>query len=93
MFVYCLINILLYISFKSDLHGWDFPGGPLAKTPSSQYRGPGLIPGLGNRPHMPQLGVCMLQLKIPHAAKIVIPPTTTKTWRSQIKIKKIYVAE
>ena len=48
----------------------------------------GLIPGLGNRPHMPQLGVCMLQLKIPHAAKIVIPPTTTKTWRSHIKNKK-----
>ena len=30
--------------------------------------GPGLIPGEGTIPHMPQLKVCMLQLKIPHAA-------------------------
>ena len=29
---------------------------------------PGLIPGQGTRSHMPQLRVCMLQLKIPHAA-------------------------
>ena len=29
---------------------------------------PGSIPGLGTRSHMPQLRVCMLQLKILHAA-------------------------
>ena len=27
-----------------------------------------MIPGEGTRPHMPQLKICMLQLKIPHAA-------------------------
>ena len=33
---------------------WDFPGGPVAKTLSSQCRGPGSIPGQGTRSHMPQ---------------------------------------
>ena len=36
----------------------------------------GLIPGQGTRSHMVQLRICMLQLKILHAA--------TKTWCSQI---------
>ena len=30
-----------------------FPGGPLTKTPCSQCRGLGLIPGQGTRSHMP----------------------------------------
>ncbi|TEA23632.1 hypothetical protein DBR06_SOUSAS910357, partial [Sousa chinensis] len=30
--------------------------------------GPSLILGQGTRSHMPQLRVCMLQLKFPHAA-------------------------
>ena len=38
--------------------------------------GLGLIPGQGTRSHMVQLRICMLQLKILHAA--------TKTWCSQI---------
>ena len=38
--------------------------------------GPGSIPGQGTRPHMPQLRVCMPQLKI--------PSVTTKTQHSQI---------
>ena len=44
-------------------------GGPVAKTPCAQCRGPRLIPGLGTRSHMPQLRVRMPQLR-PHAAKI-----------------------
>ena len=40
----------------------DFPGGPVAKTLSSQCRGPGSIPGQGARSHM-------LQLR-PRAAKL-----------------------
>ena len=42
----------------------DFPGGPVAKTPRSQCKGP----GQGTRSHMPQLRVRMPQLKILHAA-------------------------
>ena len=42
--------------------------GPVAKTPCSQRRGPGLVPGQGTSSHMLQLRVCMLQLKIPRAA-------------------------
>ena len=37
------------------LFSWNFPGGPAGKTPSSQYRGPGSIPGQGTRFYMPQL--------------------------------------
>ena len=48
------------------------------RTPNTG--GPGSIPGQGTRSHMPQLGVLMPQLKIPHAA--------TKTKLSQINIKK-----
>ena len=47
---------------------WDLPGAPVAETPRSQCKGPGLSPQ-GTRSHMPQL-------KIPHAA--------TKTRGSQI---------
>ena len=32
----------------------DFPGGPVAKTPGSQCRGPGSFFGQGTRSHMPQ---------------------------------------
>ena len=55
----------------------------------------GLFPNQGTRSHMPQLGVCTLQLKIPHAAvkmKDLCP--ATKTQHSQeISIKKelVYV--
>ena len=28
---------------------WDFPGGPVGKTPHSQCKGPGSIPGQGTR--------------------------------------------
>ena len=27
---------------------WEFPGGPVGKTPCSQFRGPGLDPWSGN---------------------------------------------
>ena len=40
---------------------WDFPAGPVAKTPCSQCRGPWFDPWSGDR--VPQR-VCMLQLKI-----------------------------
>ena len=53
----------------------DFPGGPVAKTPPSQLRGPGSIPGQGTRSHMLQ-------------GKLKIPSAATKTWSSQIKFKK-----
>ena len=36
---------------------WDFPGGPVVKTPHSQCRGAGLIPGQGTKiPHASQRG-------------------------------------
>ena len=59
----------------------DFPGGPVAKTPHYQRRGPGLIPGQGTRSYMPQLSVHRLQLKISCA-------TAKKTQCSQINIFK-----
>ena len=46
-----------------------FPGGPEAKTPSSQWGGLGSISGQGTRSHMPQLRLHMLHLKIQHAAE------------------------
>ena len=56
---------------------WDFHEGPEAKTPHSQWWGPGLIPGQGTRFHMPQIKVWLLQLKMKlHAA--------TKTQSRQI---------
>ena len=33
-----------FIKIKNFVH-WDFPGGPLVKTPCSQCRGMGSIPG------------------------------------------------
>ena len=54
----------------------DFPGGLAAKTPHSQYRGLGIIPGQGTRPHMPQLRVRMPQLR----------PNTTKYLKKRSSI-------
>ena len=45
----------------------DFSGGPVAKTPCSQCRGQGTIPGWGTRSHMLQPRVSVPQLKIPWA--------------------------
>ena len=55
----------------------DFSGGTVGKTLRSQHRGPDSTPGQGTRPHMLQLRVHMLQLKILHA--------TTKTRCNQKK--------
>ena len=33
---------------KNSADGWDFPGGPVAKTLHSQCRGPGFNPWSGN---------------------------------------------
>ena len=49
----------------------DFPGGPVAKIPSSHCRSLGSVPGQGTRSHM-------LQLKDPYYAT-KIPNATTKT--------------
>ena len=68
---------LYFINDKNlNLHDQDFSSGPLAKTPRSQWRGLGLIPGLATRSHMLQPRVWIPQLKIPCAA--------TKIWHSQI---------
>ena len=50
-----------YLARGGNIHAatWDFPGGPVAKTPNAG--GLGLIPGQGTRSHI-------LQLKILHAA-------------------------
>ena len=47
---------------------WDFPGGPVARTPAPNAGGLGSIPGQGTGSHMPQLRVHMLQLR-PGVAK------------------------
>ena len=61
-----------FVLFLSEHSSWDFPGGPVAKTPCSQCRGPGFDPWSGNKiPH-----VLTPQLKILSAA--------TKTLSSQI---------
>ena len=49
-------------------HSWEFPGGPVAKTPCCQCRGLGSIPGQGTRSHMLQLRVPVPKLKILNAA-------------------------
>ena len=38
--------------FKKTTNFGDFPGGPVAKTPCSQCRGLGSIPGQGTRSQM-----------------------------------------
>ena len=58
---------VLQISSRKRPAG-DFPGGPVAKTPCSQYRGPGvwsLVRKLD--PICPNLRVLMLQLQVSHA--------------------------
>ena len=42
------LDLFIYFSlFKKDMY-WDFPGRPVGKIPSSQCRGPGFYPWLGN---------------------------------------------
>ena len=38
-----------FVLFLSEHSSWDFPGGPVAKTPRSQCRGPGFDPWSGNK--------------------------------------------
>ena len=67
----CSPSLLAINIRKKDLLAWDFPGGPLVKTLSSQCRGQGSVPGEGTRSHMPQLKISC---------------ATTKTQHSQINI-------
>ena len=48
----------------------DFPGGPGARTLHFLYREPRFGPGQGSRSHMPQLRVCVSQLR-PGAVKYI----------------------
>ena len=52
----------------------DFLGGLVAKTPGSQSRALGLIPGQGTRCHMLRLRVQMPQPEISHAATKIEDP-------------------
>ena len=45
------LDTILFSQDESKEIGRDFPGGPGAKTPRSQCRGPGFDPGQGTRPH------------------------------------------
>ena len=89
----------LSISYQVKMQATrDFPRGAVAKAVCSQRTGPGSIPGQGTRSHMLQLRVCMPQLKIPHAAtkdphtqQMKIPCVATRTQRSRINIKYIYI--
>ena len=58
----------------------DFPGGPVVKTPRSQCRGLGSIPGQGSQVLQLRLLVLQPKIKILHAA--------TKTQHSRKKKKK-----
>ena len=55
--------------------GGDFPGGTAAKTLCSQCRGAQVPPLVREQSHTPQLEILC---------------ATTKTWSSQIHIKKLY---
>ena len=41
-------NVCFFEKLMKILKCWDFPGGPMAKTPSSQCRGPKFDPWSGN---------------------------------------------
>ena len=74
-------SIGISIGFSSWRQHWDFAGGPVAKTLSSQCRGFRFSRGQETRSHMLQLRVWMLQLKILYA--------TAKTQSCQTKKNKI----
>ena len=63
-----------FFFFLKERH---FSGGPVSNIPCSQYEGPGLFPSCGTRLHMPQLRICMPQLKkTPCAAMKIEDPIT-----------------
>ena len=47
-----------------------FPGGPVAKTPSSHAGSPGSIPGQGARSHMLQLKILYVAMKTGSSSQI-----------------------
>ena len=61
-----LAEVLELRGQENDSRG--FPGGPVAKTPHFQYRGPGFYPDQGSRSCMLQLRVRVPQAR-PSAAK------------------------
>ena len=44
--LYHSVSICRYLIKRQN--SWDFPGGPMAKTPCSQHREPGFSPWSGN---------------------------------------------
>ena len=72
----CAINLQNFFILE-NWNSRDFPGGPVAKTPRSQCRGPGFDPWSGN-------WILHAATKSSHAAAKKIPHAATKTWHSQI---------
>ena len=63
----CSSSLLAINTRKKDLLAWDFPGGPVVKTLSSQCRGQSSMPGEGTRSHMPQLKISCAATKTQHS--------------------------
>ena len=68
----------------------DFPGGLVAKTPSSHCRGcASLIPDQGTRTHMLKLIVPMPQLR-PSTAKYINNEQTPKNFYVMLKFNSVF---
>ena len=63
-----VITFLSAHTHTQKTYSWDFPGDPVAKLCVPNAGGLGSIPSGEARSQRSQLGVLMLQLKIPHAA-------------------------
>ena len=57
-----------------ELSIWDFPGGPMSKTPSSPRRGYGSILGQGTGPNTQRLKIPQAATEVLHAATKVGDP-------------------
>ena len=78
-------------------HG-NFPAGPVAKTPSPNAGGLGLIPSQGTRSHMPQLRIRTLQLKDPashnqRSQVLQLRPNAAKCINIKIKKKTLQLKQ
>ena len=60
--------VILYTYNYYNIVYWDFPSGPVAKTPRTKCKRAGFTPSQGTRLHM-------LQLKIPPATMKTEDPT------------------
>ena len=86
--IYTCQTFLLWTYCLKRTPAWGLPWWSSDWLQAPSAGSPGLIPGQGTGSHMPQVSICMLQLKMPYAVRKIEDPKCYNFPNKEMNIKK-----